>query len=145
MAKLNGTNVKTRKELEDSGLVYHDTSKLTSDFAESVKASRKNLADLNLELERTNWDGVFNLEQHEKLDVQIQKMIDEAKKTLESGKEDIKKKWQELFSTDGIDENEKETLNFLDKRNENILIKIRALEAEIKKIRQKAKDEKKGQ
>lgn len=142
MAKLNGTNVKTRKELEDSGLVYHDTSKLTSDFAESVKASRKNLADLNLELERTNWDGVFNLEQHEKLDVQIQKMIDEAKKTLESGKEDIKKKWQELFSTDGIDENEKETLNFLDKRNENILIKIRALEAEIKKIRQKAKDEK---
>lgn len=139
IANLTGVQKKSNEELEKMGAIYSDTSKLSDGFKDAVERSRTVMADFNYELEQTNLDGVFNLEESDKLDKKLNDITKSAINVLEESKKEIQDKLKETFSRDGIfSEEEAKTIEFLTKEKDTQITEVNKLNQEIKDIKSKA-------
>lgn len=116
LAKLNGTEVRTKEELEKLNLVtkdYGDT--LSEEFVNNMDKSREKMVDFNTYLTSISLDGVISAEESNELISRVESMCNETIATIQAKKDEAQKNLRELFiAEDGvIDESEQQVLNTL--------------------------------
>lgn len=116
LAKLNGTEVKTKEELEKLNLVtkdYGDT--LSEEFVNNMDKAREKMVDFNTYLTSISLDGVISAEESNELISRVESMCNETIATIQAKKDEAQKNLRELFiAEDGvIDESEQQVLNTL--------------------------------
>ena len=116
LAKLNGTEVKTKEELEKLNLVtkdYGDT--LSEEFVNNMDKAREKMVDFNTYLTGISLDGVVSAEESNELISRVESMCNETITVIQSKKDEAQKNLRELFiAEDGvIDESEQQVLNTL--------------------------------
>lgn len=116
LAKLNGTEVKTKEELEKLNLVtkdYGDT--LSEEFVNNMDKAREKMVDFNTYLTGISLDGVVSAEESNELISRVESMCNETIATIQAKKDEAQKNLRELFiAEDGvIDESERQVLNTL--------------------------------
>lgn len=143
-AKLNGTEVHTREELEKMGYVHKEFSEdISSEFQAAVEDSTKKVQDFNVFLREIGFDDVISQEESEEFNNRINETCDGAVQTIQSKKEESQSALKELFVADDsiIDESEKKTLEILSASSDKQVEEIERLRGEILDIKQKAVDE----
>lgn len=116
LAKLNGTEVRTKEELEKLNLVtkdYGDT--LSEEFVNNMDKAREKMVDFNTYLTSISLDGVISAEESNELISRVESMCNETIATIQAKKDEAQKNLRELFiAEDGvIDESEQQVLNTL--------------------------------
>ncbi len=116
LAKLNGTEVRTKEELEKLNLItkdYGDT--LSEEFVNNMDKSREKMVDFNTYLTSISLDGVISAEESNELISRVESMCNETIATIQAKKDEAQKNLRELFiAEDGvIDESEQQVLNTL--------------------------------
>lgn len=116
MATLNGTEIHTREELEELGLVTKDYGdSISTEFAGAMETARGKVADFNSYLTEINLDGVVTAEESNALVQRVDDMCNEVILTIQERKEEAQANLRELFmAEDGvIDESEQQVLDSL--------------------------------
>lgn len=116
LATLNGTEIHTREELEELGLVtkdYGDT--LSSEFVDAMETARGKVADFNAYLTEVNIDGIVTTEESNAVVQRVEDMCDSVIQTIQERKDEAQSNLRELFmAEDGvIDESEQQVLDSL--------------------------------
>ncbi len=143
-AKLSGTEVHTREELEKMGYVHKEFSEdISPEFQEAVEASTKKVQDFNVFLREIGFDDVISQEESDEFNDRVNQMCDEAIRTIESKKEESQSALKELFVADDsvIDEGERKVLEILSASSNKQIEEIKRLREEILGIKQKSVDE----
>lgn len=136
LASLNGVQVKSRKELEELGLVYKDFSgNISEDFKASVKTMTDDIHNFNIKLSEMNLDGVLSEEETAQFNDKITTMCDKAISTLNGKQSEMNATMSELFNADGvIDETERTLIEGLGKSFEAEKNQVQTLTNEINEI-----------
>lgn len=144
VAKFNGTNFKSRKELEESGVVYKEFSdNISEEFQAKVNENTKAINDFTLKLKEINFDGIITEEESQAFVSEIDKVCASAIEAIKSRQEESNKAMQDMFISDGlIDESEKKVIEFMNKSSETQITEVNKLKEEILAIEQGALDEK---
>lgn len=131
---------KSKKELQDMGLVYKDFNQNVSpEFQKEVETSASNIRDLALEIEKVKIDNIVTEEEKENLKQRVDNMCKEAIETIQSHSEEGKKALKKMFNADGvIDEKEQELLN--NDSSQKIIDKIQKIQNEVDKEIEKGAD-----
>ena len=116
LATLSGTEIHTREELEELGLVtkdYGDT--LSSEFVDAMETARGKVADFNAYLTEVNIDGIVTTEESNAVVQRVEDMCDSVIQTIQERKDEAQSNLRELFmAEDGvIDESEQQVLDSL--------------------------------
>lgn len=144
LARLNGTEVKSREEMEELGWVHEEFSDVLSPkFQKSVEESTKKVQDFNIFLSEIGFDKVITQAESDEFNARINKMCDEAIQTIQSKKEEGQKALKELFVADDgtVDEGEQRVLEILSQSSDAQVAEVTQLKADILAIEQKAVDD----
>lgn len=146
VAKFNGTNFKSRKELEASGIIYKDFSKnISPEFQEKVKENTKSINNFAMKLNEINFDGVISEEESVAFVSEIDKTCTDAINAIKSRKEESNKAMQDMFISDGvIDESERRVIEIMNRSSEAQINEVTKLKEEIISIESKALEEKRS-
>lgn len=144
VSKFNGTNAKSRKELEASGLMYKEFNKnISPEFQQKVKENTKTLNDFRMKLAEINFDGVISEEESNSFVEKVNTACTNAINAVKSRQEESNKAMNDLFLSDGvISESEKRVIDFMSKSSETQISEITRLKEEILKIERKAVEDK---
>lgn len=147
LAKLQGVEEKTRKELEELGFVHKEFSEdISEEFQKAVVKSTEDLQKFSVFLKEIGFDDVITAEESNEFNQRISEMCNQAISTVQSKKEESQQALKELFTIDDnmIDESEQKVLEILSESSDKQIEEIQALKAEILAINQKAVDEKRA-
>lgn len=144
VAIFNGTNFKSRKELEESGVIYKEFSKnISPEFQQKVKENTKSINDFAMRLNEINFDGVISDEESAAFVNDVNKTASDAINAIKARQEESNKAMQDMFISDGvIDESEKKVIELMNRSGETQINEVNQLKAEILVIEQKALEEK---
>ena len=144
VALFNGTNFKSRKELEASGVLYKEFSNdISIEFQEKVKANTKSINDFAMKLHEINFDGVISEEESAAFINDVDKTASEAINAIKARQEESNKAMQDMFISDGvIDESEKRVIELMNRSGETQINEVNQLKTDILAIEQKALEEK---
>lgn len=144
VAKFNGTNFKSRKELEESGVVYKEFGdNISTEFQEKVNENTKAINDFTLKLKEINFDGIITEEESQAFVSEIDKACTSAIEAIKSRQEEGNNAMKDMFVSDGVlDESEKRVIEFMNKSSETQINEVTNLKEEILSIEQKALEEK---
>lgn len=144
VSKFNGTNAKSRKELENSGLMYKEFSEdISTEFQEKVKENTKTLNDFSMKLAEINFDGVISEDESNSFVEAVNNACTSAINAVKSRQEESNKAMTELFLSDGVmSSSERRVLEFMSKNSEIQITEINKLKDEILSIEQKAIEDK---
>lgn len=143
-AKLSGTEIHTRKELENMGYVHKEFSEdISPEFQKAVEDSTKKVQDFNIFLQEMGFDDVISQEESEEFTNRVNQTCDEAINTVKSKKEESQSALKELFVADDsvIDESEQKVLEILSASSDAQIEEIERLRGEIIAKKQQAVDE----
>lgn len=144
IAFLTNTQVKSKEELINLGLVYKDFNKnISNEFKSKVEESAKTLQDFNVYLREINFDNTFSEEESNNFNSKVDSICNGAISTIKENQAESNKEMSNMFKLDDntIDESEQQVLKFLSKNAETNITKITELKDEIYKIKQKALEE----
>lgn len=144
LAFLNGTEVKSREELEALGLVYKDFGEnISPEFQRAVEEATNKVNDFSFFLNQINFDGVLDESEIEEFNYRVETMCNSAIETINSKKEETTKSLSELFMVDDgtLDENEQILINFFNRTYEESTSEVNRLKEEIYAIKQQALNE----
>lgn len=143
VAAYQGIQIKTKKELQEMGLIYKDFNKnVSKDFQKAVSDSAVELANMKLQLTEINVDKVVTQEESDALVTRVGEMADKAHEALESRKEKVTATLKEVFSSDGtIDEAEQKNLEIITRSTNEQISEVDRLKEEVKAILQKKVEE----
>lgn len=147
MAKLSGTEIHTREELEKMGYVHEEFSEnISPEFQEAVEKSRKKVQDLNVYLHELGMDDVITQEESDAFVSRVKELCDEAIQTINSKKEEAQNGFRELMLADDgiIDESEQHVLGLLTSSYDNQAVKVKEHKDRIEEIERTAADEKRA-
>ena len=116
LAFLNGTEVKSREELEDLGLVHKEFAEnISPEFQKAVEESESRLHDFSFFLNEINLDKVLDEGEIEEFDYRVESMCNSAIETINSKKDEAAQSLSEMFMLDdgALDENEQMLIDFL--------------------------------
>ena len=140
MAKLMGVQLKSREELENTGIIYKEFGEnISPEFQKAVEGMREDIANFNLELSETSLDGVLSQEEIDSLSAQVQTAVDGAISAINEKQEETQQAMSDLFATDGIfSEKEQEIINWWSTRGDKERQEAVTLQEEINEIEQNA-------
>ena len=141
LAKLQGVEVKSKKELEDLGLVYKDFGEnISPKFQKEVKKSTEEVQNFSVYLNEIGFDKVISKEESQEFNRKVETMCDESIKTIQNKQNESQKALKGLFVADDnvIDESEKKTLEILSKSSNKQVEEVTKLKGEILAIKDKA-------
>ncbi len=144
LVELNGVHVKSKKELEDLGLVYKDFNENISDqFKNKVEESTDAINDFNFYLGQINMDGVITEEESSGFTTRINTMVDSAISAIQGKQATVQTELSKMFTLgDGVvDESEQQVLNYLNKNYTTNITEITKLKEEINAIYKKGIEE----
>ena len=143
VAAYQGIQIKTKKELQEMGLIYKDFNKnVSKDFQKAVKDGATELANMKLQLTEINMDKVVTQEESDALVTRVGEMADKAHEALESRKEKVTATLKEVFSSDGtIDEAEQKNLEIITRSTNEQISEVDRLKEEVKAILKKKVEE----
>lgn len=146
-AKLNGTNFKSREELEKLGLVYKDFGEnISKEFQDAVKSSQKSITDFTASLHEISFDNALSKDEIKNFNDTVKDMCSTAINTIREKQKESNQAMSDMFKLDDgkIDEQEKKVLAILQKSSENQISEIQKLEKEIYAIKDGAVKAKRG-
>lgn len=144
LAKLQGVEVKTRKELEELGLVHKEFSDdISPEFQKSVESSTEKLQEFGVFLREIGFDDIIDDQESDAFNQRVNEMCDEAISTVQSKKEESQAALKELFIADDqvVDESEQKVLEILSASSDKQIEEITALQSDILEIKQNAANE----
>lgn len=144
MAKLSGTEVKSREELEQLGLVQKELGdNLSKDFKKAVEESTEKAKEFNLSLQEINMDDVITPEESDAFTESVNTMCNEVIATINSKKDEAQEGMKALMVADDgvVDESEQHILDILSQSSVNQINEVQTLQSDILAIKQKAVDE----
>lgn len=144
LAKLQGVEVKSRKELEKLGVVHKEFSKdISKEFQKSVEKSTEELQNFSVFLREIGLDDVITEEENDAFEQRIADMCNQAISTIQSKKDESQSALRELFVADDglIDESEQRVLDILSESSDKQIKTIQLLQEQILDIKQNALDE----
>lgn len=147
MALLSGTEVKTRKEMEELGWVHKEFSEdLSPEFQKEVEKSAAKVQEFNTFLREIGFDGIITEEESSEFRQQVESMCNEAISTIQGKKDESQKSLKELFVADDgvLDESEQRVLEILSQSSDKQISEVNRLKGEILAIEQKATEEKRA-
>lgn len=141
LARLNGVEVKSRKELEELGLVHKEFSaELSPEFQKAVKKSTEKVQEFQVFLGEIGFDNVISKQESDEFNRRVNDTCNEAIRAVQSKKNESQSALKNLFIADDqmIDESEQRVLEILSKSSDKQLEEIDALRTDIIAIKQKA-------
>ncbi len=146
LTKFNGTQVKSKDELIESGLVYEDFNKnISPEFQKKVEESTMKINEFNMKLHEINFDGAITEEESKIFEEDVKKTCDSAIAAIKSKQEETNKAMNDLFVNDGvINESEKRVIDFMNKTSDTQITEINKLKSDILGIEQKALEDKRA-
>lgn len=144
LAKLQGVEVKSRKEMEKLGWVHEEFSDdISPEFQKAVEQSCEKVQDFNIYLREMGFDNVITKEESDEFNSRVEDTCNEAIQTIKSKKEESQSALKELFVADDgvVDEGEQRVLEILSRSSDNQIAEVQGLKDEIIAIKQKAVDE----
>lgn len=144
LAYLNGTEAKSREELEALGLVYKDFGEnISPEFQKAVEDATNKVNDFSIFLNEINLDGVLDQSEIEEFDYRVESMCNSAIETINSKKEETTKSLSELFTADSetLSESEQILIDFFNRTYEESTSEVNRLKEEIYAIKQQALNE----
>lgn len=144
VAKFNGTNFKSRKELEEAGVVYKEFGdNISTEFQEKVNENTKAINEFTLKLKEINFDGIITEEESQSFVSEIDKACTSAIEAIKSRQQESNNAMKDMFVSDGVlDESEKRVIEFMNKSSETQITEVNNLKDEILSIEQGALEEK---
>ncbi|MCF0163186.1 MAG: phage tail tape measure protein [Fusobacterium necrophorum] len=138
---MNGAQVKTRKELEELGLVQKElNNNLSNEFKSAIESATKDTQDFNFALRELNFDNVVSQDEVNKISSRTNDLMDNIKNTIDTKGADVKNALQQIYMNDGqIDESEKVLLEYWDSRLGTEKSEAEKLNNEINRILNEAK------
>lgn len=144
VAKLNGTEIKSREELEKMGYVHKEFSKdISPEFQAAVEESTKKVEDFNVFLREIGFNDVITQSESDEFNQRVNTTCDTAIQTIQSKKEESQAALKGLFVADDgvVDEGEQKVLDILSKSSDAQIEEVNRLKSEIIAIKQKAVDD----
>ena len=143
MASLMGVQLRSRKELEDLGLVYKDFNENISDeFQQSVKDMTTDIHEFGLSMSEIKLDGVFSDEEANAMTSRVDSALKSTISAIESKTQELQSGLSEAFSIDSvIDENESALLEYWNNRGNKEKEEAQNLQNEINNIILTARNE----
>lgn len=143
MSKLMGVQLRSREELEETGLIYKQFSENVSpEFRDAVEGMREDIAEFNLAISETSLDGAFTQEELDSLRTQVQGAVDGAISAINEKQAETNEALSNLFATDGVfSEKETELMNWWSTRGTKEKEEAIRLQTEINEIEDTAFNE----
>ncbi|MBN1043736.1 phage tail tape measure protein [Clostridium botulinum] len=144
LLSLNGVQVKNRKELEDSGLVYKKFGEdIGNEFKSKVEDATKSINDFNFYLKEINLDQAITEEESKGFTDKINKICENSIQAIKDKQVQSQQEIKSLFTiSDGtVDESEQKVLDFLNKNYEISTTEIQNIQNEINEIYKKGIEE----
>ncbi len=115
MNALSGNVNKSKKELQDAGLVYDDFGEGVSDsFKSAARDTSKSLLEIEMNINKLNLDGKFDETDNNTFKNYVNNFAYDAINEIKQKQSDIQKEFQKTFSLDGVtSEAEQGTLDYL--------------------------------
>lgn len=147
VAKMNGTQFKSREELMKSNLVYKEFNEnISPEFQEAIKDSQLAIVDFTATMHGISMDNVLNKEEIKVFNEGVKGMCDTAIATIKEKQKESSEALSEMFKLDDkkIDEKEKKVIEILQKHSQTQIDEVSKLEGEIYKIKDTAVKAKRG-
>ncbi len=147
LLELKGVHVKSREELEKSGLVYKELGDdIGEDFKNKVNESTKAINDFNYNLGIINMDGVLTEEETTGFYTRVDNMCTTAIESIKSKQATSQTEMAKMFTLeDGkIDESEQKVLEYLNKNYNTNIEEVTKLKEDVNKIYANANAEKRA-
>lgn len=141
LAKLSGVEVKSRKELEELGLVHKKFSEeLSPEFQKAVEQSTQKVQEFEMFIREIGIDNVITQQESDDFNSRIESMCNEAIQAIQSKKEESQSALKKLFVADDqiVDESEQKVLEILAQSSDKQITEINTLKDEILAIKQNA-------
>ncbi len=140
MNALSGNVNKSKKELQDAGLVYDDFGEGVSDsFKDASREASKNLLQIEMNIKRLTSDGSFSESDVNSFKNYISDFASGAINEMKQKQSDIQKEFQKTFSLDGVTSTaEQGTLDYLNTYFQEGIDKELGIRDEIYQIGDKA-------
>ncbi len=140
MNALSGNVNKSKKELQDAGLVYDDFGEGVSDsFKDASREASKNLLQIEMNIKRLTSDGSFSESDVNSFKNYISDFASGAINEMKQKQSDIQKEFQKTFSIDGVTSTaEQGTLDYLNTYFQEGIDKELGIRDEIYQIGDKA-------
>lgn len=111
-AKLSGTSVYTKEELEKLGYTYRDFSGINEDTAKSLEKSSEKFRDLRFEIDKVGLDGVITPEESEGVIKRTGELCNGIIAEIRAREQESNDAWKSIFDADQlIDEQEQRILD----------------------------------
>lgn len=126
VAKLTGTVSYSQKQLENWNIVAKKLpNTLSGSFKKAFQKAKEDIADFNLEIAKINFDNVLDSNEANKLQTRIDKVIDNANKTINSHYAEIQASLQQTFTMDGVvDSGEQKLIDYYNRQKDKSLSKV---------------------
>lgn len=143
LLSLNGVQVKSRQELEESGSVYKKFSdKVSENMRKAITKATTSIHEFNIALNEINLDGVLDDNETEEFNNKISECMESALSTIKENKSQIESTMNDLFGSDGkIDDNEQAIIDLCTREFEVEAEEVRKNQDEINKIYNTARSE----
>lgn len=144
IAKLSGTEIYSREELEKMGYVHKEFSKnISPEFQAAVEDSTKKVEDFNVFLHEIGFNDVISQSESDAFNQRVTDTCDTAIQAIQSKKAESQAALKGLFVADDgvVDEGEKKVLDILSKSSDAQIEEVNRLKGEIITIKQKAVDD----
>lgn len=147
LAKLQGVEVKSRKELEELGLVHKEfAEELSPEFQNAVEKSSEKLQEFDVFIREIGFDDMLTKQESDEFNSRVGEMCNEAIQALQSKKQESQSALKELFVADDqvIDESERKVLEILSKSSDKQIDEISECKKKILEIEQGALEQKRS-
>ena len=143
MASLNGTQLKTKKELIETGVVLEDyPDYISKGFGKAMDQAREDVLSFNMELDRMTLDGVLTEEEGNALSERVASACDSAINAINSKQEEIQSSFAEAFNADGVlDQNEQTLIQYYQDTGEKNKQEVQQMQSEINELQRKVREE----
>lgn len=143
IAELTGTQLRSKEELQELGLVYEDFNEnISEDFQDAVNNMRKDYAEFCMDLNKFNLDGVFTEEEIAVVNQRVNSLVDGAIGTINRRKEEVTSSIKTLLMSDSDwSEIDQQTLEYWDQHYSAESAKVIELQGKINQIIQNAHKE----
>ena len=145
LLELQGVEVKSREELEKSGVKFKEFGENIGDnFKSKVEDSTKSLNDFSINLREINMDDTLTKEECDGVVSRVDEMVNSAIQAIDSKKDQSKASLSELFTMDDgtLNQSEQQVLDYLERTSKTQKDEANNLKTEIQAINQQALDEK---
>ena len=141
--KLSGGTVKTRKELEEMGLVQEELSDgLTKEFKSAINSATSDIQNFNFQLSQVKIDGVITSEECDSLQSRVNDLCNSAIETINSKTQEMQSSLGKAFEVDGIlDNDEQKIIEYYTNAGEKNKAEVQRMQSEINELLRKVREE----